>query len=100
MTENYNKLTPAETERLAMLSEEAGEIVLIIGKILRHGLQSYHPDDPDKKSNKLLLINELNDLGAVVQGMIAAGDINKYQFSEDFHRVVWQKKLKWTHHQQ
>lgn len=45
MPEHFNGLTPAEAERLAMLSEECGEVIQIIGKILRHGYDSYHPDD-------------------------------------------------------
>ena len=33
----FNGLTPAEAERLALLMEECGEVVQIIGKVLRHG---------------------------------------------------------------
>jgi hypothetical protein len=35
MEENFNKLTPAETERLAWLIEECGEVVKAGSKILR-----------------------------------------------------------------
>lgn len=41
---NFNGLSPAETERLALLSEEMGEVQQAIGKILRHGYESIHPD--------------------------------------------------------
>ena len=34
---NFNQLTPAETERLAILAEECGEVIQAVGKILRHG---------------------------------------------------------------
>lgn len=34
--ENFNGMTPAETERLAILVEECGEVVQIGMKILRH----------------------------------------------------------------
>ncbi len=45
MQDHFNRLTPAEAERLAMLAEEAAEVIQIVGKILRHGYASYHPDD-------------------------------------------------------
>lgn len=59
-------MTEAELERLAMLSEECGEIVQIIGKIIRHGYFSYHPDEPTV-SNKTLLENEINDLLCIIK---------------------------------
>lgn len=40
----FNKLTPAEDERLACLSEEMGEVIQAIGKIQRHGYDSTNPD--------------------------------------------------------
>jgi hypothetical protein len=52
MEENFNKLTPAETERLAWLIEECGEVVKAGSKILRHGYYSYDPSDPDHKGNR------------------------------------------------
>lgn len=42
-TQNFNELTPAETERLAILAEEMGETIQVIGKILRHGYDSRNP---------------------------------------------------------
>ena len=48
MTEHFNKLTPAEDERLAMLAEECAEVIQIVSKIQRHGYDSWHPDDPLK----------------------------------------------------
>ena len=43
-TEHFNQLSPARAERLAILAEECGEVVQIVGKILRHGYQGKHPD--------------------------------------------------------
>ena len=40
---NFNKLTAAQTERLAILSEELGEAQQAIGKIMRHGYDSCNP---------------------------------------------------------
>ena len=33
----FNELSPAEVERLAILAEEMGEAIQVIGKVLRHG---------------------------------------------------------------
>ncbi len=35
--QSFNKLTPTETERLAVLTEEMGESLQAVGKVLRHG---------------------------------------------------------------
>lgn len=44
-----NNLSDAELERLAYLAEECGEVQQIIGKIIRHGYESYSPNDPEKQ---------------------------------------------------
>ncbi len=100
MSEFNTGLTDAEAERLAMLAEECGEVVQLIGKILRHGYTSYHPDDADMTTNWTLLNRELNDIGAVVHGMITAGDYDEEDFTIEMQEKIWQKKLKWTHHQE
>lgn len=53
-------MTPAEHERLAILAEECGEVIHIIGKILRHGFESTHPRGGP--SNRALLEKELGDV--------------------------------------
>jgi hypothetical protein len=99
MAEFVKDLTDAEAERLAMLAEECGEVVQLIGKILRHGYTSYHPDDVNMTTNWTLLKGELNDIGAVVHGMIAALDFNEEDFTLEVQEKIWNKKLKWTHYQ-
>lgn len=92
-------MTEAERERLAMLAEEAGEIVQIIGKILRHGYESYHPDDIERTTNRVLLQNELTDLWAVMYGMKQSGDILKHiPLPMDIEKA-WQRKLNYSHYQ-
>ncbi len=100
MSEFVKDLNDAEAERLAMLAEECGEVVQLIGKILRHGYTSYHPDDVDMNTNWTLLKRELNDIGAVVHGMITAGDYEEEDFTLEVQEKIWNKKLKWTHHQE
>lgn len=41
---HFNDLEPGEAERLAILAEEAGELIHAIGKILRYGYESHNPD--------------------------------------------------------
>lgn len=91
-------MTPAQHERLSMLLEEAGEVVQICGKILRHGYDSYNPFDENKITNKDLLEKELTDLYVIMDKMNAYGDINLCLEHRDLNEV-WGKKLKWTHHQ-
>lgn len=95
--DHFNNLSPAEAERLAMLSEEAAEIVQIVGKILRHGYESHHPSNPAVK-NRELLDDELGDLMTVAKRMIGAGDIEG-DFDLADHNAAWKRKLRYTHHQ-
>ncbi|RJO72881.1 MAG: hypothetical protein C4523_02605 [Myxococcales bacterium] len=70
--ENFNQLTPAQTELLALLAEECGEVVQIVGKILRHGLKSHHPKDEDETTNAELLAKEIGDLLIAADAVVAA----------------------------
>ncbi len=47
------------------VSEEAGEIVQVCSKINRFGLDSVKPGDPDQKTTRTRLIEELNDIRAI-----------------------------------
>lgn len=57
-------LTPGEAELIALLLEECGEVVQVCGKILRHGIWSYHPET--REVNRDLLIKELGDVLAAI----------------------------------
>ena len=91
---HFNQLTPAEAERLAMLAEECGEIVQVVGKILRHGYESHHPLNRHD-TNRDLLANEVCDLLAVVQMMDA--DFNVGGGLDPDEAIA--KKLRFAHHQ-
>lgn len=69
-----NGLIPAEAERLAILAEECGEVIQVVGKILRHGYPSHNPNDPKGISNRGLLAKELGDLDWIVCLMESEGD--------------------------
>ena len=101
MSGHFNNLTPAEAERLSMLAEEAGEVIQIIGKILRHGYESYHPANPEI-TNRELLAKEFGDFSSVADNMVEMDDIPQSMVSKYFWNdtgSTWGHKVKWTHHQ-
>lgn len=73
----FNKLTNAEAERLALLSEELGEAQQVIGKILRHGYESKNPVIPGSGTNRRLLEKELGDVSVAVQLLLQHDDIDE-----------------------
>ena len=92
---HFNGLTPAEAERLALLLEECGEVVQIVGKILRHGYLSHHPDDPYRTPNRRLLEKEVGDVRAAISLMLEAGDMqparvqrNEFEKRENVRRYL------------
>lgn len=72
---HFNQLTPAEHERLSLLLKELGEAQQAIGKILIHGYESCHPNNPNK-TNRNDLEEELGHIRNAQRMMIDAGDIN------------------------
>lgn len=62
MDQRYMPKTPAE--RLAHLTEECGQVLTIIGKAGRFGMDSHHPADMRNHParNGDMLLYELNDL--------------------------------------
>ncbi len=96
MGEHFNELTPAEHERLALLMEECGEVVQIIGKILRHGYESRHPNGGP--TNRGLLMKELGDVHAAQRLLIKADDIAYAKIRE--HSLEKQETVaQYLHHQ-
>lgn len=93
----HNGLTYAESERLAMLAEECSEVIQIVGKILRHGYDSYHPDNPSHL-NRAQLEEEIMDVHAVVQMMKARGDISTPDVGAYMAGRIG-RKLRYSHHQ-
>ena len=74
-TSHFNQLTEAEAERLAFLLEEMGEAQQAIGKILRHGYESRHPDGGP--TNRMALGNELGDVYHAMARVFEAGDLDE-----------------------
>lgn len=94
-TTHFNGLTEGEAERLAMLAEECGEIVQMVGKVLRHGYDSSHPDGG--LTNRNLLRAECRDAVAVINMMTDQMDFDGWDFRA--LSVATERKLKYSHHQ-
>ena len=97
MEQNFNQLTPAQTERLSLLAEDCGEIIEVVGKILRHGYDSYHPKDKDKTTNRELLERELGDL-SLVMTLLTLGDDIDYENVDDYAEDKAERIDKYLHH--
>ena len=77
-TESFNKLTPAEAERLALLMEEMGEAIQAAGKILRHGYESSHPDYNKAMNNRHDLARELGHVLFALDLITRERDLDAY----------------------
>ena len=73
---SVTRLTEGQNERLALLLEECGEVIQIIGKIQRHGLFSSDPTKPGGPDNQDLLAQEIADVVQAIDLLAAAKDIN------------------------
>lgn len=99
----FNKLNPAELERLAILGEELGEAQQIIGKILRHGYESYDPtevvpEDRHPTQNRWLLEKECGDVLWAMSTMIAANDMDRASVDRAFSEKG-PRAARYLHHQ-
>lgn len=97
MLENFNKLTPAELERLSLLLEEMGEAQQAIGKILRHGYESYNPYDVNRETNRKLLERELGDVEAAIKLMLTENDLSSSEIKH-YTKQKLDKVNKYLHH--
>jgi NTP pyrophosphatase (non-canonical NTP hydrolase) len=98
MTTHFNGLSPAEAERLALLAEECGECIQVIGKILRHGYESKNPFNLEGPTNREMLEKELADMSIAAQMMQDARDFSEYSLIEHLERKRESIK-KYLHHQ-
>ena len=94
---SFNKLTPAQIELLAKLSEEAGEVVQAIGKILRRGFDRKNPHKGGPTNRRHLEI-ELGDLHAAENALVTLGEL-KLRRIEDACREKTKTAKKWLYHQ-
>lgn len=79
-------------ECLSVLAEECAEVIQVVHKIDRFGMDSYHPNDPSK-NNLDLLHGELGDLLCMVDLLVEEGvlDPMRIQNAKLFKRVKFAK---------
>lgn len=100
MGNNFNGLTEAEAERLALLAEECGEVVMAIGKILRHGYESVNPLSraTQPRTNREALTLEAGDLLAAIDLLLMARDLEGQEVGAARDDKL-QRVARWLHHQ-
>lgn len=71
-------ISSPQSERVALLVEEMGESLQALGKIQRHGFNSYNPTLPtdQQTSNRQHLEKELGDVIAAIGLMAMNNDVN------------------------
>jgi hypothetical protein len=84
----------ALNERLGALGAAAGRLVQMVGKTLRHGYSSSHPNYPDG-DNRFYLAREVARFMAVLDGIESGFFPGKAQLPGD----IITRKLRYTHHQ-
>lgn len=98
ITAHFNKLTAAEDERLAVLLEECGEVIQVIGKIQRHGYESCHPKKPTGPTNRQELEKELGDVACAMDLLMDVMDVRRREVARHADRKRRRIK-KYLHHQ-
>lgn len=78
-----------------MLSEEMGEAIQAIGKVLRHGYDSRHPDGGP--TNKESLERECGDVRHAMIRLCASGDLDKQRI-HDCADIKAKTVSKYLHH--
>jgi NTP pyrophosphatase (non-canonical NTP hydrolase) len=97
----FNELTPAQHERLAVLAEEMGEAIQAIGKILRHGYESHNPDEivPEDERPATNRENLEKELGDVVFAINMLGNDISHRAVGSRVLVKAEKIKRYLHHQ-
>jgi NTP pyrophosphatase (non-canonical NTP hydrolase) len=85
MEQPFNKLSPAEVERLVILSEECGEVIQAIGKVLRHGWNSIYDNGT---TNRAQLEIELADIKLWSNYLQQLGDVD----ATEIHLYLQEKR--------
>lgn len=94
----FNRLSPAQAERLHFLVEECGEVIQAACKVLRHGYASVNPHEEGGLTNEASLTREIGHVFCAVEMLIGRSDI-----SEDDVKASRKAKAKdvkkYLHHQ-
>lgn len=82
----------ADRERLYLFAEECMEAAEMAMKVLRFGWEDRYPGDPEKRSNRARLEQEIGDVLVGIQLMLDAGDVDQTKLELAKQRK--QRKLK------
>jgi NTP pyrophosphatase (non-canonical NTP hydrolase) len=99
LTSQLAALQAEEVEMLALLAEECGEVLQVIGKCLRHGLHSHHPLDPKvpPDTNSIMLDREVGDVLAAITMLQRSGILDPSSV-EHACRQKLDRVARWLHH--
>jgi len=93
----FAKLAPHEHEILCCAAEESGEIVQIIMKAMRHGIDSKHPLIQYAELNRVEIAKEIGQLIAVSEMMVQLGVISQTEINFGRNRK-WERIGQYLHH--
>ncbi len=94
---HFNKLTPAEAERLDVLAEECAEIIQVVAKIKRHGYESANPLIADSETNRQALAREIGHFEMMLCEMYNLRDVDPIAINDS---AVKKRATinRWLHH--
>jgi len=94
-----NELSDAQAERLSILLEEMGEALQCIGKIQRHGYESYNPVVSRGLTNRRDLERELGHVSSAIKMLADVRDINMEGVKQSMVEKG-ESIRRWLHHQE
>lgn len=99
MSQPFNKLSPAEVERLSLFIEECGEAIHAATKVLRHGWDSTNPFDGgrEKPTNRQSLEKEIGHIDNAVSILSQADDIDAKRYMAA-SKAKRETIARWLHH--
>ncbi len=93
MKTQAHELTDRQKEYLLLLAEECSEVIKVVTKTFRFGIDSKNPFIPDSPTNKEELIQEIGDVMALVELLKDSA----LELSEEALQEAKRKKLEKIH---
>jgi hypothetical protein len=95
MQEQSNSLSAEQLERLALLVEEMGEVSQVVGKIIRHGFESCHPNGGP--TNREQLEKEIAHIAVAIRMLMNGRDLDEKRVVD--HTIDKARSINpWLHH--
>ncbi len=77
-----------DLELLGLLQEECAEVIQIVSKIRRFGLDSYNPYEPEKGNNQTLFEHEVGDVFLIIDLLKERGLLHDDAIND---RMIWKR---------